>query len=99
MTADLSDGTKQRLEKLFSGEERQAVANLLIHECGCNLPFCDNASPEDLERIRFAVLKLSAGDTAKLLDSIVLAQTDWRDLLMAAGFGEDVEAHSAWWPP
>jgi len=30
------------------------------------------------------------------LDAIRLAETDWRDALMAAGFGEDLQAHIAW---
>jgi len=28
--------------------------------------------------------------------AIELANTDWRDLLMAAGFGEDLNAHQKW---
>ena len=32
----------------------------------------------------------------KLYDAIALAQTDWRDLLVAAGFGDDVQAHKDW---
>jgi len=51
-----------------------------------------------MERIRFAVLKLSEGNIEKLVQGIELAQTDWRDLLMMAGFGEDVEAHDKWKP-
>jgi len=33
-----------------------------------------------------------------LLEAIELAKADWRDLLMAAGFGEDVRAHEFWIP-
>jgi hypothetical protein len=46
-----------------------------------------------MERVRFAVLKLSGGDLEKLRKAIKLAQTDWRDLLMAAGFGHDVNVY------
>jgi len=28
---------------------------------------------------------------------IYLAQSDWRDLLMAAGFGDDTTQHLAWY--
>jgi hypothetical protein len=31
-----------------------------------------------------------------LIQAIELAQTDWRDLLVAAGFAVDVHAHELW---
>ncbi len=51
-----------------------------------------------MERLRFAAIKLSKGELNTLLDAIVLAQTDWRDLLVAAGFANDVHAHQSWLP-
>ena len=48
---------------------------------------CHASGTGNFERIRLAALKLSNGDTGKLVDAIVLAQIDYRDLLMAAGFG------------
>ena len=69
---------------------------MLELECGTEALSCEGWTPEEMERIRFAVLKL---DTEKKVDfesAIELAQTDWRDLLMSAGFGEDLEAHKAW---
>ena len=35
---------------------------------------------------------------AELQKAIELAKTDWRDLLMSAGFGEDIHAHERWFP-
>src|SRR4051794_11600613 len=98
MSVELSDGTIRRIERLFSAADREAAARLLVSECGSNLPWYEDATPASLERVRFAALKLSEGDIPKLQDAILLAQTDWRDLLMAADFGFDVTAHSAWWP-
>ena len=98
MAIALSQGTIQRLEKLFAYPDRAAVASLLIEECGSNLAFGKSSTPEDLERIRFAVLKLSDGNVTKLLEAIQLAQLDWRDLLVAADFADDLRAHSVWWP-
>ena len=49
-----------------------------------------------LERIRFAVLKLSDGDVEKLDAAVNLAKTDWRDLLVAAGFGDSLTEHDCW---
>lgn len=95
-TVPLSLQTKRRLDLLFDGEEAVLAADLLVNECGSNLPFCDNLGPTELEPIRFADMKLSDGHLDRLLEAIELAQQDWRDLLMAAGFGEDVNAHKRW---
>ncbi|MHC5063137.1 MAG: hypothetical protein ACYTG5_04080 [Planctomycetota bacterium] len=43
-------------------------------------------------------MKLSGGDITKLLDALELASIDWRDALVAAGFGDDPMAHEQWWP-
>ena len=94
----LSSETQRRLDVLFGGAERALAANLLISQCGSNLPFNENADPRSLERIRFATLKLSNGDLARLREAIESAQFDSRDVLMEAGFGQDVRAHEAWFP-
>ena len=83
---------------MFSSELRQGVEALLQTECADNLPFCEHHDPQQMERIRFSVLKLSQGDVDKLLTAIELAQVDWRDLFMAAGFGHDPDAHRDWSP-
>jgi len=49
-----------------------------------------------MERVRFAALKLSEGNTDKLLRAAQLAQRDWRELLVPAGFANDAEAHKSW---
>ena len=48
-----------------------------------------------LERVRFAVLKISNGDIGELREAVRHAQIDWRDVLVAAGFGERL-AHREW---
>jgi hypothetical protein len=94
----LSDGTRRRLEALFDGAARETAVTLLIERCGSNLPLWSNPSAHGLERIRFAVLKLSAGDLAELERAIEIAQQDWRDVLVAAGFAHDVRQHESWFP-
>jgi len=98
MPAKLSYETERRVAALFPPDLRSEVSELLIHECGNNLPFLQKLDEFQLERFRFAVLKLSDGERGKLHQAIRLAQTDWRDLLMAAGFGENLEAHKSWFP-
>jgi hypothetical protein len=96
--AELSEATWERLRRLFPPEHQEEAARLLADECGNNLPFCEDFGPVALERIRFAVLKLSGGDIDELRIAIKDAQTDWRDVLMWAGFGESVTAHESWYP-
>src|SRR5690348_16640358 len=94
----LSFETRRRLDILFRREEREEAARLLAEECGNNLPFLENLNEQGLERFQFAALKLSGGDLWELRSAIELAKKDWRDLLMAAGFGEDTRAHLFWIP-
>lgn len=94
----LSPPTKQRLAALFRPSEQEPAAVLLVERCGSNLPFFEAATPERLERVRFAVLKLSQGDLEHMREYVQLAETDWRDLLVDAGFADDPEAHLRWWP-
>ena len=84
------------VEELFSEKEALLVKELLINECGSNVPFCENRTSSQMDRIRLATLKLSNGSVLELKSAIKEACTDWRDLLMAAGFGHDTEAHKKW---
>ncbi len=94
----LSPATKERLNEVFRPEDRASAERLIEERCGTNLPFCEELNEYELERIRFAALKLSRGNPARLRDAVELAGIDWRDLLMAVGFGHDVDAHRLWQP-
>ncbi len=86
------------IDKLFTPPMRETVRELLVSECGMNLPCINQGADWNtlLSRIRLAALKISDGQSDKLLEAVQLAQTDWRDLLMAADFGRDVHAHEVW---
>jgi len=71
---------------------------LLESHCGRNLPFCEAATPESSERIRFAALKVSDGVVGKLRTAVEHAALDGRDVLLGAGCSEELEAHYQWWP-
>jgi hypothetical protein len=79
----LSPETIRRLGILFAPGDRESARALLRH--------CEG------ERLRFAALKVSDGKLALLESAVKLAQVDFRDLLMAADFGE-VDAHRKWQP-
>src|SRR5690349_5624282 len=96
MPIGLSPRTKQLVAAIFSPELVAEAAGWLEAECGSNLPFCADRDESSMERIRFAAIRLSEGSISKLLVAIELAQRDWRDLLMEAGFGRSVTAHESW---
>jgi hypothetical protein len=95
----LSPAVSQRIDALFPATSRESARQMIAERCGTDLPM---ASPEreaaSFDRIRFAVLKLSGGDLERLKREIDGAHYDWRDTLMAAGFGEDIHAHLKWNP-
>lgn len=96
MPPKLSSRTRQLVEKIFGPKRVDEAVQWLEDECGNNLPSCDKADEYGMERIRFAAIKLSAGNIQKLLAAIDEARMDWRDLFMAADFGYDVNAHEEW---
>jgi hypothetical protein len=98
MPVRLSPQTEQHIRALFPPISRPEAADLLLNQCGTSLPFLEKCDEFQLERVRFAALKLSAGEIPRLKKAIELAQNDWRDLLAAAGFAEDLKAHERWVP-
>jgi len=90
----LSPANAKRVAILFSAKEAAKASKLIEQECSENL----DRSPELLERIQTAVIKVSNGTMERLEWAIAMAQTDWRDLLVEAGFAHDIELHKAWWP-
>ena len=94
----LTQGTVARIRALFPEDDREYVARVLAERCGDNLPLMHPGFVSLVERIRFAVLKLSAGDVDALEHHLAAAARDWRDVLLAAGFGVDVAAHLHWMP-
>ncbi len=93
---NISRKTIKIIEKLFPPDDVDLVADILSRECGGNIPQCGECTPEEMDRIRFSVLKESNGDIETLMRCIGLAGLDWRDLLVNAGFADDVRAHEAW---
>jgi hypothetical protein len=91
---ELSEDTQHRIKALFSEQDRFVVSSwlkMLVTEL-------EGDRSAGLERICFAVLKLSQGQLPQLQRAIGLAKQDWRDALVAADFANDVKAHLSWWP-
>ena len=96
MTPELSPRTQRLVERFFETGERAEITRRLVEECGNNLPFCDQSDAYQLERIRFAALRLGLGDLDETQNAIDLAKRDWRDVLVWSGFGNDLTAHNGW---
>ena len=94
---DASYETRRRVELLFRPEGQAQAMELLERECGYGLPGFKRASEADIERVRFAALKLSEGDLHNLREAVNLAKIDFRDLLLSAGFG-DFTGYENWLP-
>lgn len=86
----------QAIIRLIFPQFSSEVETLLAEHCGRNLPLCDDSTPESLERLRFAALKVSNGEMGRLNEAVNLAKLDWRDLLVWAEFANDVQAHQKW---
>lgn len=96
MTNIVSDRFDSLVNKFFSGCDKDYVITLLTEQCGNNLPLPEKYSINELERIRFAAIKISDGNIDGLKIAIDLANVDWRDLLVRAGFADDVNSHNKW---
>lgn len=90
----LSSATEQRLALPFAPDAQEEARTVLLSECGTNIPGWKSAGRE---RLHFAALKLSAGKLDKLQRAVNIAKIDFRDVLMAAGFGEPTD-HISWFP-
>lgn len=96
MTSDLTAATIDRIGALFQPDEASKAANILRSRLGALIAGYRVMSPNDIERLHFAALKISEGELGKLEQAVLLAEADWRDLLMAAGFARDTMAHHTW---
>jgi len=95
---ELSTDTEAVLRKLIPDEaDRQIVADKLRNEC-TGIWREEDGTPESLERIRFGVLKLLVESPPEqdISHWIGLVNRDWRDILMWAGFGNDIQEHERW---
>jgi hypothetical protein len=92
----LSQAARRRITLVFRPEVQEAAAAALESTDFGMTTWEDYY----LDRIRFATLKLSEGDLAKLRHWIAEAErgdeVDWRAVIGAAEFGSRVEAHTEW---
>jgi hypothetical protein len=94
--SELSPNTEYLIHALYKSREAKEIGDILEIDCGTESLGCDGWTPVQMERIRFAVLKLAIESDSGLDAALNLVSRDWRDLLMSAGFGDDLNAHVKW---
>jgi hypothetical protein len=95
---ELTATTREHIRALFAPQDVADAERVIAEQCAETLPLVHSPTPAGLERIRFAVIRMSAGDLTRLRGAIREAQIDWRDVLVAAGFADDPRAHEHWRP-
>jgi hypothetical protein len=92
---ELTQVVRERLRALFLAE---AVAEAEHSIAACVGSLEAKPGHRGLDRILLAILRVSGGDPARLESAIELAKRDWRDILVAAEFADDLLAHQRWVP-
>lgn len=83
----ISERVLRRVERDYRGRRAEEALYLLD---AMNLGGRADEDDSGRERVQVAVLELARGDVGRLLEAAVEAETDWRDILVAAGLeGED----------
>ena len=98
MPVQLSPETEKRIALLFPPDEQERVRASLEDVASHCIRAPYERSEREVERILFAVLKLSEGKLDKLGTAIKEAIKDYRDVLVWAGFASDIQAHKKWLP-
>lgn len=91
MPPELTERTRRLLALLPDDGARAQVLAIFAGEGALSAP----ATPSELERVRFAVIRLALDGPEALAAARDLYRRDARDLLMAAQFG-DLGAHEQW---
>jgi hypothetical protein len=95
---ELSPAARERIHALFR-EEDLADAQRMLTQCTDNALLISDLMRQGVDRIVFAMIRLSGGSLDRLEnEAIPLFRRDWRDLLVAADFADDVHAHETWQP-
>lgn len=96
MSPHLSARTEELIQQLFPSGDRAHIRTELHEKCNREALGCTEWTEKEMERIWFAILKAASGDTRRFEAAVALARTDWRDVLVEAGFGTDLDAHEMW---
>ena len=96
MPIPLSSRVSQLVSALFPEAESRRISERLLIEASENIPFHEDATPEGMDRVRFAILKRIKQSRKNEDPAFEDAKCDWRDLYVSAGFSNSATAHDAW---
>lgn len=89
--------TVQKIALRKFPEDKEWVLSNLQRFCEYMSEFMtESAEPRTYDRFCLAVLKIGKTNKSKFLQAIELGKTDYRDLLVAAGFANSLTAHEIW---
>ena len=97
MTIPLSARTKRVAAIILDETDRPRIEERLLAETSEGIPLWSELTPEGLERIRFAILKLISQNPENENLAFADARMDWRDLFVAAGFADSPDDHGRWY--
>ncbi len=92
----VSEKSRAIAEKYFPNESALVIAQLQEYCESLSEFFSEESQPETYERFCLAILKIAKTSNKKLNKAIDLGKTDYRDLLVSAGFGNSLTVHSDW---
>ena len=76
----LTPAVVEEIGKHFPAAQHDFIKQILDLECGRPIPFCREATAQELEYIRLCVLRLSKGNLSELRKYVELANIDQRDV-------------------
>jgi hypothetical protein len=92
----LTPRTKEIATRYFPLEAEWAIEELQFFCEDLAEYISDATTPESYERFCFAVLKTGKSSKEKFLQALELGKSDYRDLLVGAGFGNSATIHNDW---
>ena len=93
----LTRRTAALVQRVAGSADAERLGRRLLEEIPGSMDTGSSGPARDLlERIRISALRLLHEGDQREDQVFDLARADWRDLLMAAGHGEDVTAYEEW---
>jgi hypothetical protein len=93
----LSGRARACIAALFRPED-VAQAERRLESCTDDRRLIADVEGQGSDRIQLALIRFSDGSLERLELALDLFRRDWRDLLMASDFADDVRAHETWRP-
>jgi len=92
----VSDKSRKIAKKFFPDESASIIYQLQEYCEYLSEFFSEESQPETYERFCLAILKIAKTSEEKFTKATELGKTDYRDLLVSAGFGNSLTIHNEW---